>query len=116
MRWSIGGGGVILNNYTDLYLVHHAVSKAIATSGTNFVDYIYICRDNHLHETLPSLVRKPYDKMATEMDRNQRQVEEEIDCLFCKRSKVLPPPRLSIAAGKRPTGGSKKNTPTKAAR
>ena len=52
--------------------------------------------------------------MATEVDKNQLQVGEEIDCLFCRRSRVLPPPRLSIAGQRRSTGGEKKNMPPKA--
>ena len=53
--------------------------------------------------------------MATEVDKNQLQIGEEMDCIFCRRSKVLPPPRLSIAGtGRRSTGGVKKNTPSEA--
>ena len=63
------------------------------------------------HRTI-ALVHKPCE-MATIMD--QQQANEETDCLYCRRSRKLPPPRLSIS-GRRPTAAAKKNVPTTKAR
>ena len=55
--------------------------------------------------------------MATRIKKDQQQAEEEIDCLFCKKSRNLPPqdvpPRSRFGSWKR---AAKKTTQTKEAR